>query len=262
MALNLYNEQYQVFVPGHIVRVDGGPPSASSRDGLMLSGGQGHPVARPDVIASSISQRSTTTSTSSWGRKAPRPWAIRVSSRTRPSSPRRSACSSARATASNRSGSSRASPGTRLAGPTITKGNYAASWGNTGWDQLNLTDPLVPYLTSPFGHSTRTVSMVTDGMSNTAFFAEIRQGALNDIRGAVWMSVAGAGSFMSRLTPNGRSDFYRRDPSGADQLARPDPLHLRAQHALHRVERPGESLRRSAQPASGRGATCSWETGR
>jgi hypothetical protein len=35
------------------------------------------------------------------------------------------------------------------------------------------------------------------------------------------MSVPGAGSFMSRLTPNGRSDFYRRDPSGADQLAHP-----------------------------------------
>jgi hypothetical protein len=64
-----------------------------------------------------------------------------------------------------------------FAGPTITKGNYAVSWGNTEWDQLDLTDPPVRSLTSAFGQTTRTISMVTDGTSNTVFISEIRQGS-------------------------------------------------------------------------------------
>jgi hypothetical protein len=92
------------------------------------------------------------------------------------------------------------------------------SWGNTAWDQLNLTDPPVSYLTSAFGHTTRTISMVTDGTSNTIFIAEIRQGSLNDIRGVVWTSVPGAGSYMSRFTPNSRFDIDLQDPLGVDEL--------------------------------------------
>src|SRR5262249_40972300 len=105
-----------------------------------------------------------------------------------------------------------------FAGPTITKGNYAVSWGNTAWDQLNLTDPPVSYLTSAFGHTTRTISMVTDGTSHTVFIAEIRQGSFNDIRGVVWTSVPGAGSYMSRFTPNSRFDIDLQDPFGVDEL--------------------------------------------
>ena len=60
--------------------------------------------------------------------------------------------------------------------------------------------------------------MVTDGMSRTVFLAEIRQGSLNDIRGVVWTSVPGAGSFMTRFTPNGRLDVYLQDPYGVDEL--------------------------------------------
>jgi hypothetical protein len=220
MALYLYNEEYQVFVPGHIVRVDDGPPSASSRDGLMLSGGRDIPwlvlmlrqLDQP-LLYNGFNFELGTEGPASQGYPGffanTTVFATKISMLQCPS---------------DRAEPFRLQPsfaGARLAVPTITRGNYAASWGNTGWDQLNLTDPLVPYLTSPFGHSTRTVSMVTDGMSNTVFFAEIRQGALNDIRGAAWMSAAGAGSFSSRLTPNGRSDYYRRDPSGADQLAHP-----------------------------------------
>ena len=63
--------------------------------------------------------------------------------------------------------------------------------------------------------------MVTDGTSNTVFLAEIRQGSLNDIRGVIWTSVPGAGSFMTRFTPNGRNDIYLEDPFGLDEL--PDP---------------------------------------
>ncbi len=108
-----------------------------------------------------------------------------------------------------------------FAGPTITKGNYAVSWGNTQWDQLDLTDPVVRHLASAFGHATRTMSMVTDGISNTVFSAEIRQGSLNDVRGAIWTSAPGAGSFMSRFAPNGSNDIYLQDPRGFDKL--PDP---------------------------------------
>jgi prepilin-type processing-associated H-X9-DG protein len=220
MALYQYNAEYQVFVPGHIVRVDGGPPPASSRDGQMLSGDRDIPwlvlmlrqLDQPSLY-NGFNFELGTEGPASQGYPGffanTTVFATKISLFQCPS---------------DRVESFRFQPsfaGARLAVPTITKGNYAASWGNTGWDQLNLTDPLVPYLTSPFGHSTRTISMVTDGLSNTVFFAEVRQGALNDIRGASWMSVAGAGSFSSRLTPNGRSDYYRRDPSGADQLPHP-----------------------------------------
>ncbi len=220
MALYHYNEEFQVFVPGHLAGVDGGPPSASSRDGLALSGGRDIPwivlmLSQLDqpALYNHFNFELGTEGSASLGYLGffanTTVFATKISLLHCPS---------------DRVESFRFQPsfaGARLAVPTITKGNYAASWGNTGWDQFNLSDPLVPYLTSPFGHSTRTVSMVTDGMSNTVFFAEIRQGALNDIRGAVWMSAAGAGSFSSRLAPNGRSDYYHRDPSGADQLAHP-----------------------------------------
>ena len=63
--------------------------------------------------------------------------------------------------------------------------------------------------------------MVTDGLSNTVFIAEIRQGSLDDIRGVIWTSVPGAGSFMTRFTPNGRYDVYLEDPLCLDEL--PDP---------------------------------------
>ena len=98
----------------------------------------------------------------------------------------------------------------------ITKGNYAVSWGNTEWDQRDLADPVVRNLASAFCQTSRTISMVTDGTSNTVFIAEIRQGSINDIRGVIWTSVPGAGSFMTRFTPNGRFDFYLEDPLGLD----------------------------------------------
>ncbi len=174
IALYHYNDEYQVIVPGSIVKVDGGPPPASGRDGLMLSGGRDTPWLV--LMLRQLDQTSLYNGFNfELGTEGPASlgypgffanttvFATKISLLQCPS---------------DRVESFRLQPsfaGTRLAGPAITRGNYAASWGNTGWDQLNLTDPLVPYLTSPFGHSTRTVSMVTDGMSNTVFFAEIRQ---------------------------------------------------------------------------------------
>ena len=92
------------------------------------------------------------------------------------------------------------------------------SWGNTAWDQLDLADPPLSYRTSAFGHTTRTISMVTDGTSHTVFIAEIRQGSGDDIRGVVWTSVPGAGSFMSGFTPNSRLDIDLQDAFVVDEL--------------------------------------------
>ena len=69
-------------------------------------------------------------------------------------------------------------------------------------------------LQSPFGVS-RTgngpfncrIASVTDGTSNTIFLSEILQGASDDIRGAIWVDNAGAGSFMTRIPPNGYQDY-------------------------------------------------------
>jgi prepilin-type processing-associated H-X9-DG protein len=74
--------------------------------------------------------------------------------------------------------------------------------------------------------------MVTDGLSYSVFVAEIRQGAEYDIRGVVWTSVPGAGSFMTRFTPNNTTDIYQVDSVGVDEL--PDPTLC--------VPQPGQGL--------------------
>ncbi len=98
-----------------------------------------------------------------------------------------------------------------LLGPTFTRGNYGVNWGNTQYDQslLGLPAP-TPQLGMPFPLTTVCrFANVTDGLSNTVFMAEILQGSGNDARGLVWTSLAGAGSFFTRFTPNGLRDFYQ-----------------------------------------------------
>jgi prepilin-type processing-associated H-X9-DG protein len=93
-----------------------------------------------------------------------------------------------------------------------TRGNYAVNWGNTQYDQ-GLQTPNFPAGTTlpmPFPLvSTVTFASVTDGLSNTIFIAEILQGNNYDIRGDIWTSNAGAGSFNTRFTPNGFYDYYQ-----------------------------------------------------
>ena len=48
-----------------------------------------------------------------------------------------------------------------------------------------------------------------DGLSNTAIMAEIVQGSGIDIRGLMWSSLAGAGSYSSRFAPNQFKDYYQ-----------------------------------------------------
>ena len=93
-----------------------------------------------------------------------------------------------------------------------TRGNYAVNWGNTQYDQ-GLQTPNFPSGTTlpmPFPlASTVSFAAVTDGLSNTVFLSEILQGNTSDLRGDVWTSNAGAGSFNTRFTPNSFMDFYQ-----------------------------------------------------
>ena len=98
-----------------------------------------------------------------------------------------------------------------LSGPESTKGNYVVSWGNTQWDQSDITvnGVLIPYRKSPFGHfGNVSLASLTDGTSNTVVMGEILQGQRYDIRGVIWQSIAGGSHFMSRFPPNSSTDVY------------------------------------------------------
>jgi prepilin-type N-terminal cleavage/methylation domain-containing protein/prepilin-type processing-associated H-X9-DG protein len=108
-----------------------------------------------------------------------------------------------------------------LSGPILMKGNYGVSWGNTRWDQTNLVinGQFTPFMKSAFGHDgSIKLATIRDGLSNTIMVSEILQGALNDIRGLVWTSSAGAGTYMTRFTPNQFKDLLGSGIN-ADQLS-------------------------------------------
>ncbi|WP_435011106.1 DUF1559 domain-containing protein [Tundrisphaera lichenicola] len=110
--------------------------------------------------------------------------------------------------------------GGALSKPIASKGNYTANWGNTQWDQSDITvnGATIRYLPSPFGHNGNiSFATITDGLSNTVFMAEVLQGAMNDIRGTIWQSVPGGSHYMSRFTPNKPQDIYGSGVQG-DQL--------------------------------------------
>jgi prepilin-type N-terminal cleavage/methylation domain-containing protein/prepilin-type processing-associated H-X9-DG protein len=109
-----------------------------------------------------------------------------------------------------------------LSKPLLTKGNYGVSWGNTYWGQDQppttaaappMTDPItgaVPvFQKSAFGHYNVRFANVTDGLSNTIFLAEVLQGDQFDIRGLLWSSIPGGGTFFSRMPPNNPRDWYQ-----------------------------------------------------
>jgi prepilin-type N-terminal cleavage/methylation domain-containing protein/prepilin-type processing-associated H-X9-DG protein len=106
--------------------------------------------------------------------------------------------------------------GGALSGPILTKGNYAVSWGNTDWRQENLGS--FTYLQSAFGHLGRiSYAKIRDGLSSTVAVAEVLQGARFDVRGLMWSSVPGGGSFMTRFGPNKYTDYIGTN-SGGDFL--------------------------------------------
>ncbi len=106
--------------------------------------------------------------------------------------------------------------GGALSGPISTKGNYAVSWGNTNWRQSTVGRQ--PYLQSAFGHDMRIgLGSVRDGLSSTVFVAEVLQGDSYDVRGMMWSSIPGGGSFMTRMAPNKFQDYLGMT-TGGDQL--------------------------------------------
>ncbi len=95
--------------------------------------------------------------------------------------------------------------GGALSGPTLTRGSYAACWGNNLWGQIPQpnNNPVWNFRKSPFGHyGDVRVAQVTDGMSNTMFLSEIRQGSGGDIRGVLWETLPGANTFETSFPPN------------------------------------------------------------
>jgi prepilin-type N-terminal cleavage/methylation domain-containing protein/prepilin-type processing-associated H-X9-DG protein len=119
-----------------------------------------------------------------------------------------------------------------LAVAVLTRGNYAAAWGNTNWGQGQSSESILttPYLQSAFGHLGRiTFASATDGSSNTVFMSEVLQGTAGDVRGLMWSVGAGSSSFNSRFTPNGLIDLLGQF-NGFDQLGDSgscvnDPVH-------------------------------------
>jgi prepilin-type N-terminal cleavage/methylation domain-containing protein/prepilin-type processing-associated H-X9-DG protein len=113
--------------------------------------------------------------------------------------------------------------GGALSGVILTKGNYGVSWGNTNWGaQFDTGTPPTNlanlYLPSAFGHNGQiTLASITDGTSSTVITGEVLQGESGDIRGVMWSSIPGGGSFMTRFTPNGVID-YLSIKSGVDFL--------------------------------------------
>ena len=121
--------------------------------------------------------------------------------------------------------------------PGDSRGNYAANWGNTQWDQglfttnfsapanagLPLPNTTLP-MPFPFFPKAISFASVTDGLSNTVILSEILKGNGGDIRGDLWASLPGANAFITRFTPNGFIDYYRQAVPGLGVIATGDVL--------------------------------------
>ena len=135
--------------------------------------------------------------------------------------------------------------------PPYSRGNYAVNWGNTQYDQGLLT----PNFQAPANASLRqpnttlpmpfpldktvTFASVTDGLSNTVFLGEILKGSSYDVRGDVWTSLAGAGSFQTRFTPNSFLDYYQQAvPPCCRRRSSPPPTSCRRAPASPRRDSP------------------------
>jgi len=102
---------------------------------------------------------------------------------------------------------------------SATKGNYGVNWGNLDYGQGVYSPSSTGFtrayfLQSPFGTNTTgtgpitiRIASFTDGTSNTHVASELLQGAQDDIRGTIWVDNPGAGSYMTRFTPNGYQDY-------------------------------------------------------
>jgi prepilin-type N-terminal cleavage/methylation domain-containing protein/prepilin-type processing-associated H-X9-DG protein len=75
----------------------------------------------------------------------------------------------------------------------ITSHNYAVNYGNTNYNQTDITSPTpaVVFLPAPFFRGKNfKLADVFDGLSNTLFMAEVLQGGRTDLRGFTWWGPA------------------------------------------------------------------------
>jgi len=93
------------------------------------------------------------------------------------------------------------------------------------------------FMKSAFGFYNVGFQAISDGLSNTVLMAEVLQGELYDVRGLIWSTIPGGGSFFSRLPPNNPVDYYQTGFFG-DQLNR----------AIFCVNEPGMDLLCSPTP--------------
>jgi prepilin-type N-terminal cleavage/methylation domain-containing protein len=156
--------------------------------------------------------------------------------------------------------------GASLGIPFLTCGraNYAVNWGHTNWNQSpdldgdGTPDTGVKFHDAPFGRGSKGLSSIRDGLSQTAFVAEVVKGVKKDARGAYLTPFPGGSHYMSRFTPNGWRDYYGLIPTAkgrvGDQLPFPalcdadsqipcsyDPQHVTA-FAGARSRHPGGVL--------------------
>jgi prepilin-type N-terminal cleavage/methylation domain-containing protein/prepilin-type processing-associated H-X9-DG protein len=85
----------------------------------------------------------------------------------------------------------------------ITSHNYAVNYGNTNYNQVDITTPApaVVFQMAPFFRNKQfKLADVTDGLSNTLFMAEVLQGSKTDLRGFTWWGPATF--FTSYFSPN------------------------------------------------------------
>ena len=122
-----------------------------------------------------------------------------------------------------------------------SKGNYAGSWGNTYWGQDMPAPSTVfaapggsappTFFQSAFGHQHLGIANVRDGLSTTAFVAEVTKGALYDQRGLIWAATMGGAYYTTRYAPNRFRDYYELEHD-ADRIFPPDAC----------VDEPGKQL--------------------
>ncbi|MGL5097195.1 MAG: DUF1559 domain-containing protein, partial [Planctomycetia bacterium] len=107
----------------------------------------------------------------------------------------------------------------------LTRGNYAAAWGNTNWGQESVvaTNGLDgSFQKSAFGQTNTRLREFNDGLSKTVVMAEVIQATDIDLRGFFWMPLPGGGMITSRFTPNGYTDFYQVDAASSTGDAMPN----------------------------------------